>query len=142
MPIVAKLAKLRIVSHCQMMVKPLALVIYENLLPGTQLVNRLRDLGYRVQVLQDPKTLITTAIEEKPLVVLADLDCQSGELSTVLSQLRETESTSHIPVLAFSDNRKSHSDGAVSGSGINLVASPQAILAQLPELLDQVLQVE
>ena len=35
------------------MTQPLALVLYERLLPGSQLVNRLQDLNYRVQVIAD-----------------------------------------------------------------------------------------
>ena len=36
------------------MTQPLALVLYEKLLPGSQLVNRLQDLNYRVQTIADP----------------------------------------------------------------------------------------
>jgi hypothetical protein len=32
--------------------RPLAIVFYEKLLPGTQVVNRLTDLGYRVTATQ------------------------------------------------------------------------------------------
>ena len=39
------------------MTQPLALVVYEKLLPGTQLVNRLQDLHYRVQAVTDADTL-------------------------------------------------------------------------------------
>ena len=35
------------------MTQPLALVLYEKLLPGSQLVNRLQDLNYRVQTIAD-----------------------------------------------------------------------------------------
>ena len=35
------------------MTQPLALVLYEKLLPGSQLVNRLQDLNYRVQAIAD-----------------------------------------------------------------------------------------
>ena len=40
------------------MTRPLALFVYERLLPAGQLVNRLQDLGYRVQSLEDPATLV------------------------------------------------------------------------------------
>src|SRR5262245_49139849 len=39
------------------MTEPLALVVYEKLLPGSQLVNRLQDLKYRVQTVADPTQL-------------------------------------------------------------------------------------
>ena len=40
------------------MTQPLALVLYEKLLPGSQLVNRLQDLNYRVQVIPDAEKLV------------------------------------------------------------------------------------
>jgi hypothetical protein len=54
------------------MVQPLALVIYQKLLPGTQLVNRLQDLNYRVTTVSAPEQLVQSAEEHKPIVVLAD----------------------------------------------------------------------
>ena len=36
-------------AHADRMTQPLALVFYEKLMPGSQLVNRLQDLNYRVQ---------------------------------------------------------------------------------------------
>ena len=35
------------------MTRPLALVFYEKFMPGSQLVNRLQDLNYRVRVVND-----------------------------------------------------------------------------------------
>src|SRR3989442_450923 len=51
------------------MTQPLALVLYERLLPGTQLVNRLQDLNYRVQTLSDPALLVDCAKQAKPMIV-------------------------------------------------------------------------
>jgi hypothetical protein len=55
------------------MSKPLALVYYSNLLPGSQLPGRLHDLGYRVQSASDPALLPTTCASEMPLVLIAEL---------------------------------------------------------------------
>ncbi len=40
-------------AHVDRMTQPLALVFYEKLMPGSQLVNRLQDLNYRVQAVND-----------------------------------------------------------------------------------------
>ena len=56
------------------MTQPLALVIYERLLPGSQIVNRLQDLNYRVQVIADAGSLVECAERVSPMLVLADLD--------------------------------------------------------------------
>ena len=47
--------------HSGAMSEPLALVLYEKLLPGSQLVNRLQDLKYRVQTISDPAKLTESA---------------------------------------------------------------------------------
>jgi CheY-like chemotaxis protein len=123
------------------MVKPLALIVYENLLLGSQLVNRLRDLGYNVETLDQPEKLIERAAELKPLLILADLDCRSA-IEPLIQVLRQNGPTSHIPVLGYTSKPTSVENAPSFASGANLVASDQAIVAQLPQLLDQVLQID
>ena len=55
------------------MTQPLALVLYEKLLPGSQLVNRLQDLNYRVQTVTEPSTLVECAEQSKPMLVFRRL---------------------------------------------------------------------
>ena len=56
------------VLHRFDMSSPLALIFYESLLIGNQLMNRLQDLGYRVVVLSDLTKLTEQAAETRPLV--------------------------------------------------------------------------
>ena len=58
------------------MTEPLAIVVYENLLPGSQLANRLRDMGYRVHTLGVATDLMDFLKNEKPLVILSDISTQ------------------------------------------------------------------
>src|SRR5438132_1559767 len=81
------------------MTQPLALVVYEKLLPGTQLVNRLQDLNYRVRAVTDPGTLTACARQEKPMLVLVDLE--AADVCGAIGQLKQTPDTQHIPVIAF-----------------------------------------
>ena len=55
------------------MTQPLALVAYENLMPGSQLVNRLQDLGYRAHQVVEVAKLVEVAEREKPMLVVIDL---------------------------------------------------------------------
>lgn len=124
------------------MTNPLAIVVYEHLLLGSQLVNRMRDLGYRVIAVTDPSTLVAQADKEKPLVVLADLDSKKNDLCAILGQLRANPATQHVPVLAFCQQANTKLADAAHAAGATLVAGEDAILPQLPQLLEQVLQVE
>src|SRR5499427_7276388 len=83
------------------MTQPLALVLYEKLLPGSQIVNRLQDLNYRVEVVTDPALLANAAEQSKPLLVLADLESTHQNVCTVLGRLKQNPATEHLPVIAF-----------------------------------------
>ncbi len=93
----------------QGMVKPLALVFYDKLLPGSQVVNRLQDMGYRVQTVADPAGLVKSAEESKPMVVLADLNCTKKDICGALGRLRQNKapSTCRSSVSAVTTTRKS-----------------------------------
>jgi two-component system, cell cycle response regulator DivK len=124
------------------MTKPLALVFYERLMPGSQLVNRLQDIGYRVTSLTDPGALAPTAEKEMPMVVLTDLTSAKGKVTDAIRQLRAAPATQHIPVIAFTERtNKSGQDEAVA-AGAKLVAIDEALLPQLPRLLEQALEVD
>src|ERR1700754_1556840 len=82
------------------MTQPLALVVYEKLLPGTQLVNRLQDLNYRVRAVMDSHTLLACAQQEKPMLGIADLESTRNDVCNAIAQLNQDPSTQHIPVIA------------------------------------------
>jgi len=124
------------------MTTPLALVFYENLLPGSQLVNRLQDLGYRVQTISEVQTLVRQAWQEKPLIVVVDLAAANGDVCSIIRELKKNPETKHIPVIAFTDLKDEKVQAAATAAGATMVAGNDAILDQLPELLDQALQVE
>jgi CheY-like chemotaxis protein len=124
------------------MTQPLALLVYEELMPGSQLINRLVDLGYRVQTLTDAGQLVATAERDKPLVVLLDLASKAADVCAVLRQLKANSATAHLPVLAFTTNKDEKVQTAAHQAGAKLVASDQAVSEQLPLLLQQVLDVE
>jgi CheY-like chemotaxis protein len=124
------------------MTQPLALVVYEKLLPGTQLVNRLQDLSYRVRAVTDPNTLLACAQQEKPMLVLADLESSRNDICKIISELKRDPSTQHIPVIAVAAEGAVDLLNAASAAGATLVAGETAILSHLAEFLDQALQVE
>ena len=122
------------------MTSPLAVLCYENLLPGSQMVNRLEDLSYRVEVLNDSRQLAAVALRVKPMVVLVDMNSRDYDVASAISNLRNEAETSHIPVLAFTDTEDETGQEAARTAGANMVASGKAILDQLPSLLDHVLE--
>lgn len=124
------------------MTKPLALVYYEKLLPGSQLVNRLQDLDYRVQLVADPTLLRQVAEAERALVVVAEFESGKANMTEVVRQFREHEATQHIPVLVFTGSRDKKRTEAAQAAGATLVASDAAILTQLPQLLEHALSVD
>ena len=124
------------------MIKPLAIVAYEKLLPGTQLVNRLQDLGYRVETLADITKLTATAEASRPMVVVADLGDSSERVLQSISHLRQNAATSHLPVVAFSKEPLASREGPASKAGVTLLVSDTAILNHLAQCLERALQLD
>jgi len=122
--------------------QPLALVAYQQLLPGSQVTNRLAELGYRVQMVPDLQVLTATAEKEMPMVILVDLRWTQGEVLAAITELRKHAATNHIPILAFTTHADEASHAAARMAGAMIVAKDDALLAQLPQLLDRVLAVE
>jgi CheY-like chemotaxis protein len=124
------------------MTEPLALVLYEKLLPGSQLVNRLQDMNYRVQAISDADRLVECAEQAKPMLVLADLESTRNNVCAAVARLRQNTATKHLPVIAFSGERVVDLQAAARVAGATLVVTDAAILTHLPQFLDQALQVE
>jgi PleD family two-component response regulator len=124
------------------MTQPLALVFYEKLLPGTQLVNRLQDLGYRVVTVSGTDSLLTSAIQEKPMLVLADLAARRVNVVEAISQLRQNAGTAHLPVIAFADEKDAALQSAARDAGATLVVNEAAIVTHLEQFLEQALRLD
>ena len=89
------------------MTQPLALVLYERLMPGSQLVNRLQDHGYRVQHISDPKIFADSAEREKPLLLLVDLEVNNQNVCEIIAKLKRNQATKHLPIISFEIGRAS-----------------------------------
>ena len=124
------------------MTQPLALVLYEKLLPGSQIVNRLQDLNYRAQAVGDPSLLVECAEQARPLLVVADLQSERENVLSALTRLKQNPSTKHLPIIAFAPEDTAELRASSLSAGVTLLVSDTAILNHLPQLLDQALQVE
>jgi CheY-like chemotaxis protein len=124
------------------MTQPLALVVYEKLLPGTQLVNRLQDLNYRVRAVTDSTTLVAVARQEKPMLVFADLESTKNDICKVIAELRGDPLTQHLPVVAIAKEGNPGLVKAAEAAGATLVAGESAILGHLAHFLERALHLE
>jgi CheY-like chemotaxis protein len=124
------------------MTQPLALVLYEKILPGSQLVNRLQDLRYRVQTISDAGLLVECAEQAKPMLVLVDLESSRNNVTPAIAQLKQHPATRHLPVIAFGADKKPELQAAAKAAGVTLVVAEAAILSHLPQFLEQALVVE
>jgi CheY-like chemotaxis protein len=124
------------------MTEPLALVLYETLLPGSQLVNRLQDLKYRVQTVSDESLLVECCEQTKPMLVLTELRAAHQKVCAAIARLKENPATQHVPVIAFGTEDIPDAQKAALEAGATLIVSESAVLNHLPECLDQALRVE
>jgi len=123
------------------MTQPLALVYYEKLMPGSQLVNKLQDLNYRVQTVNNPAAFHSCARDEKPLLAVVDLAGGDTVCGAIVA-LKADAATSHIPVIAFATEGATQVMEAAQHAGAELAVSEAAIASHLPELLNQALHIE
>ena len=121
------------------MTEPLALIVGNRVVPQTQLLNRLQELGYRVQSISSANALVEQAEQIRPMVVLADLE-PGIAVCRELNRLRTSPTTSHVPIIAFAGDEATSEEARKTG--VNLVVSEAAVLAHLPQFLDQALQVD
>jgi CheY-like chemotaxis protein len=119
------------------MTQPLALLLYEKLLPGTQLMNRLQDMGWRIHTVQDSAALARAAEEQTPVLVFVDIGGTGRGVGENISALRHNPQTSHIPVIAFGGDETAQA--AAAKAGATLVASDVAVLQHLSQFIDQAL---
>jgi CheY-like chemotaxis protein len=111
-------------------------------MPGSQLANRLQDLGYRVQTCPAAAALFTCAESEGPMLILADLHSTQEDVCALIAKLKRDHATRHVPVVAFAAEDALPLQDAARKAGANLVVNEAAVLNHLPQLLEQVLRVE
>ena len=121
---------------------PLAIVFYEDLMPGSQLVNRLQDLQYRVQAVTDPGELVAGAGSSGPMLILVDLVSTRADICALIRQLRSNPATAHVPVIAFADDAEEALQGAARAAGATVVVADSAILTHLLQFIERALLVE
>jgi len=118
------------------------MLLYQKLLPGTQLVNRLQDLKYRVQTIDSPAELASLAAKFKPMVVLVDLGTPDPELLREVRRLREGKETQHLPVIGFGATSTEEAKKAALEAGVTLLVSDSAILSHLSQCLAKALELD
>ncbi|MDR3456335.1 MAG: hypothetical protein P4N60_02725 [Verrucomicrobiae bacterium] len=123
------------------MSQPLALVFYERLMPGSQLLNRLQDLSYRVLAVNNAALLAATAKREMPLLLLADFKARA-DVRTAIEKIKADPATAHLPVIAFAPDDEPELLDIAKLAGANFAIGESALGGHLPQLLDQALHLE
>lgn len=124
------------------MTKPLAIVFHETLLPGSQIANRLTDLGWRVITVNIAASVLELVRREKPMLLVAELGLRHGDFCGVIQELKRDPEIAHIPVMGYTGLRQQTLRNDAIAAGARLVTADTAILEQLPQLLDHALAVE
>lgn len=124
------------------MTKPLALLAYERMLPGSQLLVKLGDMGYRTEHLNDLGRMIRAAEELKPLVIVIDLEWRTRDPFLSINSLSQNRQTAHVPIIAFADMDSEERLEKALNMGASLVTGSDGVLPQLPRLLDQALELD
>ena len=121
--------------------QPLALVFYERLMPGSQLVNRLQDLNYRVLPVNSLDRFTATVQRESPLLLFIDL-AMAGDVCGAIAALRSNPATAHVAVVAFAQDNAQKLIQAAQKAGANVAVGETAVVNYLDQIVDQALEVQ
>lgn len=128
-------------SYLRRVNEPLALLFCERGLIATQLAQRLEGLHYRLVTITDPADLVNFASDQRPMVVLVDVDGLPTPVMSAVEQLRLNAATAHIPVIAFARDMDDSVQATLVAKGATVVVNEAAVLSHLPQLLDRALDV-
>ena len=121
--------------------EPLALLLCARALIATQLAQRLEGLRYRLVSISNPAELASVSENQRPMVVLADVDGLPEPVLSAVEQLRQHTATAHIPVIAFARETDDTLQAVLVAKGATVVVNESAILSHLPQLLDRALDI-
>lgn len=124
------------------MTKPLALLLHDKPMPGSRLVARFEEMGYRVSTVADPGRLMATAKEALPMLVVADLTNGRGDVLAAVEGLRGDAATAHLPVIAYAAKEDGNQREAALRAGVQVVATDATIVQHLGPFVDQALQLD
>jgi CheY-like chemotaxis protein len=124
------------------MKRPLILLAYEKMIPGTQLVTRLEDLGYEVRTVGERDKLVEEAERGKPMMMIVDLEPHSEEMSQEIGKVRANAPTMHLPIIALIDAKRKGAEEEARKAGATMVVYENVILQHLRQFLEQALELD
>ncbi len=130
------------ISNIGTRTKPVVLVVFERLVPGSQLVQRLEKLDFDVKTIRDASEMLAAAKELKPLLLMVDLYSSIVDICSCIRQIKSDPATKHLPIIAFSQDIKPDWEKEAASAGARFVLPGQALLMHLEGIIDQALEIE
>ena len=76
------------------------------------------------------------------MLLLVDLVSKRVDVCAAIGKIRNNPATTHLPVIAFADEKEEALQKAASAAGATLVVTDTAILTHLTQFIERALQVE
>jgi|YelNatPaOPRAMG01_1025707.scaffolds.fasta_scaffold01128_6 PleD family two-component response regulator len=119
-----------------------AVLVIENLLLGNQLVNKLQDMGYIVHSFAGETDLLDFVKKTKPLLMVIELNLKKYDALNCIKLIKSDSSTAHVPILAVFSGKKSKIIDQAKEAGATMIASSAALIDQLNQIINQLLEIE
>jgi CheY-like chemotaxis protein len=123
------------------MTQPIAVVFYERIMPGSQIVNRLQDMNYRVLPVNNAAQLAAIVKRETPLLLLADLAAEADVL-TAIEKVKSDTVTAHVPIIVFAPDNEPERLEQARKAGADFTVAESSLAVHLAQLVDQALHVD
>jgi CheY-like chemotaxis protein len=116
------------------MAEPLVLALVPDLMFASRIDGTLRQLGYRVTVVNDAAALQAAARAEAPALVLVDLTARGVDPPAAIAALKTEAATRALPVVAFGPHLDEAARAAATAAGADAVVANSKLALDLPRL--------
>jgi CheY-like chemotaxis protein len=116
-------------------------VVVQDLFTAIRLTDALRAMGYRGLTVQDEQELRSMLTEERPHLVILDLQADGVRPHVVVRAAREAVPGRIIPVLAFAPHTDPKRREDALHAGVHRVVSKSLMASELPQLVRSILTV-
>ena len=113
----------------------MVLVVADDLLFRTRISTAAKQSGVKIRAAATPEAALAAARDERPSLILLDLDGARPQPFVVLQQLAADEQLRSIPTLGFVSHVHAAAIQEARALGIGRVLARSAFVAALPDLL-------
>ncbi len=114
---------------------PKILALVEDLFFAAKIAETARLVGAEVETLQSGEALLRRSAEERPSLIIVDLNARGAQRGETIRQLKMNSTLTAIPVVGFLSHVQADLAEAAKQAGCDRVLPRSKFTAELPQIL-------